>query len=149
MTKTELTPEQKAYYDRELANIRRGGYSHDAWVHDGIAGMGSTNLGPVDPPVVGLANDSDGHYTQWFQNHEELEAFVVQLRETAEEAWGPAKLKWADRMAFDTSGRVEVRTGTDHREEFLRTLWEVCQVFGTTGECIWIVMKHKMNEVKE
>jgi hypothetical protein len=33
-------------------------------------------------------------------------------------------------------------------DAFLRTLWEVCNGFGTTGECIWIVMKYKLKESK-
>jgi len=83
-----MKPEQKAYYEKELDSIRRGGYSHDVWVHDRIGGMGSDNLGPVDPPVVGMSNNSDGYYTQWFQNRDELEAFIAELRGAADKTWG-------------------------------------------------------------
>jgi len=83
-----MTPEQKTYYDKELASIRRGGCSHDVWPCDGIGGMGLKHLGPVDPPVVGMSNDEDGHYTQFFQNRAEVEAFIAELRVAADQAWG-------------------------------------------------------------
>lgn len=33
------------------------------------------------------------------------------------------------------------------KEEVMRLLWDVCKGFGTTGECIFIVMKHRIGEV--
>ncbi len=84
-----MTPEQKEYYDTKLKEYRQGGRcSHDAYVIDCVFGMGSPNLGPVDPPVVGLSNDDDSFYAQYFQNWAEVNAFIEQVRETAEKAWG-------------------------------------------------------------
>lgn len=84
-----MTPEQKEFYDKELASIRQGGYAHEAWMQDQIGGMGSNNLGPVDPPVVGFCQDGDPFYAQYFQNWSEVEALITQLREEAIKAWGP------------------------------------------------------------
>ena len=83
-----MTPEQKAYYDKEIASIRRGGSPHSAFVQDRIWGMGSYNLGPLEPPVVGFGQDDDPYYTQYFQNWDEVEALIAQLREEATKAWG-------------------------------------------------------------
>ena len=84
-----MTPEQKEYYDRQLAEIRRGGDSHYASMQDRIWGMGSYNLGPVDPPVVNFGQDNDPYYTQYFQNWSEVDALIKQLEEEAIKAWGP------------------------------------------------------------
>lgn len=83
-----MTPEQKKFYDQELINIRRGGSFHDAFVLNKIGGMGSSYLGPVDPPVVGFGQDDDPFYTQYFQNWEEVETMIAQLRAEATKAWG-------------------------------------------------------------
>ena len=83
-----MTPEQKAYYDKTIAEIRRGGYPHDAFMQDRIWGMGSSNLGPLDPPVVGFGQDGDPYFTQYFQNWDEVEALIAQIREEATKAWG-------------------------------------------------------------
>lgn len=86
-----LTPEQQAHVDQKLHQIRRGGYcSHSVWVADCVFGMGSDNLAPVEPKAVGLANDDDGYYTQYFNSREEVEAFIAELRQAADEAWGAA-----------------------------------------------------------
>ena len=87
-----MTLEQKQYYDKELAAIRRGGESHDAFMQDRIWGMGSPDLGPVDPPVVGFGQSEDPFYTQYFQNWEEVNAMIKQLRVEAEKAWGKDKI---------------------------------------------------------
>lgn len=85
-----MTPEQKQYYDQELMHIRKGGYMHEAFVQDRVWGMGSYNLGPVSPPVVGFVQDGDPHYVQYLQNWDEVEALIAQLREEATKAWGQA-----------------------------------------------------------
>ena len=86
-----MTPEQKEYYDKELASIRRGGSQHYASMQDRIWGMGSPNLGPVNPPVVAFGQDDDPWYTQYFQNWAEVNAMINQLREEAKKAWGEDK----------------------------------------------------------
>ena len=83
-----MTPEQKEYYEQQLAKIRRGGSQHSAWAQDHIFGMGSYNLGPVDPPVVTFGQDDDPFYTQYLQNWDEVNALIAQLREEAVKAWG-------------------------------------------------------------
>lgn len=84
-----MTPEQKQYYDKELAKIRRGGDFHYASAQDRIWGMGSDNLGPINPPVVSFGQDGDPYYTQYFQNWSEVDALIKQLEEEATKAWGP------------------------------------------------------------
>ena len=42
-----MTPEQQAYYDNELREIRSGGYGHEAYVVKAIHGLGGY-IGPVD-----------------------------------------------------------------------------------------------------
>lgn len=94
-----MTDEQRKYYEEKLARIRRGGYDHELWVQKSIGGYGNENLGPVDPPVVGMANSSDGFYCQWFQNREQVEEFIAQLRAAADEAW-PASVPHIDGSAM-------------------------------------------------
>jgi hypothetical protein len=83
-----MTPEQKNYYEQQIAKIRRGGSSHTALMQDHIWGMGSFNLGPLTPPVVNFGQDDDPHYTQYLQNWDEVEALITSLREEATKAWG-------------------------------------------------------------
>ena len=83
-----MTPEQQKYYDKELAIIKRGGNcKHEAFVVDRICGIGGPNLGPVEPAVVGLWG-SDEYYIEYFNNWDEVNAFIDQIRKTAVEAWG-------------------------------------------------------------
>jgi len=63
-----------------------GRCSHGTWVQVDIQFRG--NRHPLNKPVVGLANDEDGHYVQYFHNQDELEAFIGELREVGAEAWG-------------------------------------------------------------
>ena len=88
-----MTPDQKDYYEKEIAKIRRGGSSHTALMQDYIGGMGSFNLGPLTPPVVNFGQDDDPHYTQYLQNWDEVEALITSLREEATKAWGKRKEK--------------------------------------------------------
>lgn len=83
-----MTPEQKKYYDERIQEIRRGGSQHGAYAQDHIFGMGSYNLGPIDPPVVAFGQDDDPYYTQYLQNWEEVNALIKDLRDEAEKAWG-------------------------------------------------------------
>ena len=84
----ELTLKQKQYYEEELARIRRGGSIHSASMQDCVWGMGSNNLGPLNPPVVNFGQDDDPFYTQYLQNWDEVEALIYQLRKEATKAWG-------------------------------------------------------------
>ena len=84
-----LDEHQKQYSETELALIARGGNcKHDAFVVDRIFGMGVDNLTKVDPPVIGLMNNDDCYYVQYFKNREEIEKFIVELRQAADDAWG-------------------------------------------------------------
>ena len=84
-----MNEEQRRVYESRLEQIRRGGCNHESWVERDIGARGVL-FGPVDPPVVGMANDDDGFYVQWFQNRAEVEEFISKLRATADEAWGSA-----------------------------------------------------------
>ena len=84
-----MTPEQSTYYERELKRFKSKGSKHDAFLIDCVYGMGSSNLGPVDPPVVGFGQDDDPHYTQYLHNWDEVEELIKQLRDVATTAWGP------------------------------------------------------------
>ncbi len=84
-----MTPEQKEYYARKLREIRSPGDMHEAFVINHISGMGSYNLGPVDPPVIGFGQDNDPHYTQYFQNWDEINTLIRQIESEATKAWGP------------------------------------------------------------
>lgn len=85
-----MTEEQKQYYEKELASIRRGGDLHQPWLQTYIAGLGSAFLGPVDPPVVGLCG-GDPYFSQYFQNWTEVNAFIKELKDEAIKAWGEQK----------------------------------------------------------
>lgn len=87
------TPEQQLYYESQLAKIRRGGSFHDACMLNHVFGMGSGNLGPIEPPVVVFGQDDDPHYTQYLQNWDEVNALINNLREEATKAWGQEPLK--------------------------------------------------------
>jgi len=65
------------YTENQIAQIRAGGVSHEAWVV------------PITPPVVGLVNNDDDHYAQYFQNWDEVSAFIKRLEEEAAKAFGP------------------------------------------------------------
>jgi hypothetical protein len=98
-----MTPEQKEYYDKELAVIKCGGNcKHDAFVVDCIGGMGSPNLGPVEPAVVGLCG-SDDYYIEYFNSWDEVNAFIDQITKTAVEAWGEQENP-APYMTYPLSG---------------------------------------------
>ena len=83
-----MTPEQQEYYDEELVRIRRGGYKHDACMQDHVLGMGSYNLGPINPPVVAFGQDGDPYYTQYFNNWNEVNELINNLKQEAIKAWG-------------------------------------------------------------
>lgn len=94
---------EQQFYQERLAEIRRGGNtSHSVFVTDYIGGYGS-NLGPVDPPVVGLVGD-DHYYAQYFQNWDEVNKFIEELQAEATKAWGPQYHQYHhqdDRMRID------------------------------------------------
>jgi hypothetical protein len=48
------------------------GTKHEAWISKGN---------------ICLCNEEDGFYIQTFQNREELEEFITELQQLAEEAW--------------------------------------------------------------
>jgi len=83
-----MNSEQQKYYYEELARIRTGGYNHDASMQDHVWGMGSYNLGEINPPVVAFGQDGDPFYTQYLRNWNEVNALINNLREEAIKAWG-------------------------------------------------------------
>jgi len=83
-----MNSEQQKYYYEELARIRSGGYNHDASMQDHVWGMGSYNLGEINPPVVAFGQDGDPFYTQYLRNWDEVNALINNLKEEAIKAWG-------------------------------------------------------------
>ena len=98
-----MTPEQQEYFDSELNTIRRGGSGNDLWMVDCIAGMGSENLGPVDPPAVGMCGE-DPYYTTYFNSWDEVNGFIKQLTDTAVQTFGADNKT----LVIDTGGQVAV-----------------------------------------
>jgi hypothetical protein len=86
-----MTPEQEKYYVRQLQIIRGGGDQHGAWAQDKIFGLGSSDLGPITPPVVGFGQSGDPYYTQYFQNWGEVNTLINELKAEAVKAWGEEK----------------------------------------------------------
>ena len=107
-----MTPEQQKYYDKELAVIKRGGNcKHDAFVVDCIWEMGGPKLGQVEPAAVGFSNNSDSYYAEYFNNWDEVNAFIDQIKKTAVEAWGEQENP-APYMTYPLSGiDVDPTTG--------------------------------------
>ena len=100
-----MTPEQQEYFDRQLNSIRRGGNERlEAFVVDRIVGKGSDNLGPVDPPAVGMCGD-DPYYVTYFNSWDDVNAFVKQIMDTAVAAFGADNAT----LVIDTGGQVAVR----------------------------------------
>ena len=84
-----MTPEQQKFYDKRLALIRQGGDStHSAFVVNSIQVTYDSNPVPVEPAAVGLCNDDDPVYVTYFNNWDEVNAFIDQIKKTAVEAWG-------------------------------------------------------------
>lgn len=83
-----MNAEQKAYYEKELREIKSGGCQHDAYIVKAIYGLGGY-IGPVDPPVIGFGQDGDPFYQQYLKNWDEVEELISQIRQEAENAWGP------------------------------------------------------------
>ena len=57
---------------------------HEAFIMREVCWNGITK---EIPPVIALSNDDDSYYTQVFRNRSELNAFIDQLRSTANELW--------------------------------------------------------------
>jgi len=83
-----MEPEKKEYYEKELSSIRRGGDRHYVWVQENIGGLGEPNLGPVDPPVVGMCG-GDPFFSQYFQGWADVDELIKELEEKSTQAWGP------------------------------------------------------------
>ena len=86
-----MKDEQEKYYLKEFQSIRSGGSKHSAWMQNKIFGMGSSDLGPIVPPVVGFGQSDDPYYTQYFQNWDEVNALIDELKAEAVKAWGEEK----------------------------------------------------------
>ena len=86
-----MTPEQKAYCERELEEIAGSGSIHSAYVIAQIGGMGSMHLCDVSPAVVGFGQEDDPYYQQYLHNWDEVNALITDIKKAAEEAWGKDK----------------------------------------------------------
>ena len=109
-----MTPEQQEYFNSELNDIRRGGSGNDVWVVDRIAGMGSENLGPVDPPAVAMCGE-DPYYVTYFNSWDEVNGFVKHLTDTAVKAFGADNTT----LVINTGGQVAVRPENNNLYTFL------------------------------
>ena len=101
-----MTPEQQESFERQLDYIRSGGdEGPNVFLVDRIAGIGSENLGPVDPPAVGVCGDYE-YYVTYFNNWDEINAFIKQLTDTAVQAFGADNKT----LVINTGGQVAVRS---------------------------------------
>ena len=71
-------------FEDELRKKRGGGVSHAPWADKCIETNGVKR---EHEPFVGLNNDDDGAYVQWFRNRQEVETFVKEMQDAADEAW--------------------------------------------------------------
>ena len=72
----------------KLIEIQSGGNTkHSVWSNKDAWSHG---VHFEHAPVVGLANDDDPYYCQYFTNREQLDAFIAKLKTAADEAWGEA-----------------------------------------------------------
>ena len=104
------------YYKDRLAEIRRGGNtSHTVFVTDSISGHHSPNLGPVDPPVIGIVGE-DEYYVEYFQNWDEVNKFIEELQAKATKAWGSQYHQYHQdhRITIDpVTGNVGIGTASE------------------------------------
>ncbi len=71
-------------FESELEQKRRGGVSHAPWADKYIMLKGVKR---GHEPFVALNNDDDGYYTQYFKSRQEVEAFIKEMQDAADEAW--------------------------------------------------------------
>ena len=110
-----MTPEQQESFERQLNYIRSGGdEGPDVFLVDRIAGMGSENLGPVDPPAVGMCGE-DPYYVTYFNSWDEVNGFIKHLMDTAVQAFGADNTT----LVIDTGGQVAVRSENYNLYTFL------------------------------
>lgn len=72
--------------DLEHRRVMDGGDHHEVFVKTEVWWRGQSKL--VQPAVVGMTNQSDPAYAQYFRDRTELQAFIDKLNEAADEAWG-------------------------------------------------------------
>ncbi len=73
----------------ERASIESGGHdTHSVWA---ASDMWSHGVHFKHNPVVGLCNDGDPYYIQYFTSREDVNAFIAELQKAADEAWGETK----------------------------------------------------------
>jgi hypothetical protein len=70
---------------RRMHKLKHG-CTHDVWAQKDIS-IGGEVLATIDP-VVRIANDDDSFYVQTFTTRDEVEKFISEIRQAADEAWG-------------------------------------------------------------
>lgn len=82
----EPTPAEKEKLIEDwIARKRRGGgCTHGAWVDTETSALGMTQK---HEPFVGMTNDDDPYYVQYFRTREEVDAFIKELEQARDEAW--------------------------------------------------------------
>ena len=82
------TEEQKIKRQTEYAlarneeALRGGNCKHEAFIYSGYRGI------DLDNPVIGLCNDDDSYYMQFFRSKQELDEFIDTLQKISEQLWG-------------------------------------------------------------
>ena len=80
------------------------------------------------PPVIALANNEDGYYTQVFRNRSELNAFIDQLQTVANELWPEELSKITFALAQQEIARLD-SNGFFYKEQFIEDAGEVYRLF--------------------
>ena len=84
-TENQKRARHQSFLKRELHDLKCG-CSHDVWAQKDIS-IGGEVLATIDP-VVRIANDDDSFYVQTFTTRDEVEKFISEIRQAADEAWG-------------------------------------------------------------
>ena len=88
-TENQKRARHQSFLKRELHDLKCG-CSHDVWAQKDIS-IGGEVLATIDP-VVRIANDDDSFYVQTFTTRDEVEKFISEIRQAADEAWGEKPL---------------------------------------------------------
>ena len=84
-TENQKRARYQSFLQQEMHGLKHG-CSHDVWAQKDIS-IGGEVLTTINP-VVRIANDDDSFYVQTFTTRDEVEKFISELRQAADEAWG-------------------------------------------------------------
>lgn len=87
-----MDPTRREEFETFLAHKRRGGTPHDVGVSDGVWLGGLTDARDHEPFVfLGPRDWEEEGQLAFFRDHDEVERFIVRMREAAQRAWGPPR----------------------------------------------------------